>query len=203
MRSTFVLILFFVLASCNNKQETKTHARFFPIASVDTTLDYTFFQITVPKSWKMPNDDTLMIFNDATTRGRIQIGENEFIWYADGLAATDWSKFPLIVPVKDREMYTNNGLNTSYIIFSDDPKSVDSSRLQIHRVWYGQISGYKTKFFAPLKAGFGYTGLYIDSTSEIKTVAKLNFAMHADRLDSSTNAAFIKAMKTIKYRPSD
>lgn len=199
MRPLIIFISVIVFTSCSNK----TNSRFFPISSVDTTFDYEFFQITVPNSWKKPNDDTLIGITDATARGRIQIGENEFIWYNDGISATDWSEFLTIVPTKERELYKLNQIDTSYIIFNDDPKSVDSSKLAISKVWYGEISGYKTKFFEPVKIGFGFTGLYIDSVSEIENVAKLNFALFADKLDSSTNAAFIKAMKTIKYNPSN
>ena len=201
-----IMILTICLVSCNRnqdnssiiKQDKKIHERFFPITSVDTTLVYDFFSITVPNCWKKPNDDTLPKFTDATAYGRIQIGDNEFIWYSNGLGASDYSEFPAIIPTIDREIYIKNKLDTSYVIFSDNQNKVDKSRLKIHKTWVGQIEGHNTKFFEPIKLGFGYTGLYMDSVSEIKEVAKLNFALYADKLDSSTNAAFLKAMKTIK-----
>ena len=198
MRHLTIIILTFFFASCTTNQDKKKTQRFFPITSVDTILVYDFFSITVPNSWRKPNDDTLPKFTDATASGRIQIGDNEFIWYSNGLGASDYSEFPAIVPTADREMYVKNKLDTSYIIFSDNPTTVDKSRLNIHRTWVGQIEGNNTKFFEPIKLGFGYTGLYMDSVSEIKGVAKLNFALYSDKLDSGTNSSFLKAMKTIK-----
>lgn len=200
MKFFLLFISILALSSCIQRQNKSSIPRFFPISSVDTTLDYTVFTITVPNSWKKPNDDTLIKFTDATLTGRIQIGYNEFIWYSIGLAASDWSRYPVIASPSDRKTYIKNNLDTSYIIFSDDIKSFDSSLLKIHKIWYGEISGYKTKFFEPKKTGHGYTGLYIDSTSEIIDVAKMNFAMFADKLDSNVNIAFVQAMKTIKYK---
>jgi hypothetical protein len=212
MRNLTIIILTILFVSClrnqNNSsdtnQNTKKHLRFFSISSVDTTLVYDFFSIIVPNSWKKPNDDTLPKMTDATAAGRIQIGDNEFIWYSNGLGASDYSEFPVIIPIADREMYLKNKLDTSYIVFSDNPKSVDKSRLKIHKTWVGQIEGHQTKFFEPIKSGFGYSGLYMDSISEIKGIAKLNFTLYVDKLDSSTNTAFLKAMKTIKnFKPAD
>jgi hypothetical protein len=185
-------------STTDTNQYKEKRQRFFPIPNVDTTLVYDFFSITVPNSWRKPNDDTLPKMTDATVSGRIQIGDNEFIWYSNGLGASDYSEFPIVVPTADREIYLKHQLDTSYIIFSDKSKTVDKSRLKIHKVWVGQIEGHKTKFFQPIKTGFGYTGLYMDSVSEIKGVAKLNFSLYADKLDSATNSAFLRAMKTIR-----
>ncbi len=204
MRHLTTIILTICFFSCKTNQDIKTHHRFFPVSSVDTTLVYDFFSITVPNTWKKPNDDTLPKFTDATAYGRIQIGDNEFIWYSNGLGASDYSDYPAIIPTADREIYIKNNLDTSYVIFNDKPSTVDKSRLQIHKTWAGQIEGHNTKFFEPIKTGFGYTGLYMDSVSEIKEVAKLNFALYADKLDSLTNSAFLKSMKTIKnFKPAD
>ena len=212
MRHLIIIILTICFVSCNRDQDKtlntekhkKNNQRFFTISKVDTTLVYDFFSITVPNTWRKPNDDTLPKFTDATAYGRIQIGDNEFIWYSNGLGASDYSHFPAIVSTADREMYIKNKLDTSYVIFNDKPNSVDKSRLQIHKTWVGQIEGHKTKFFEPIKTGFGYTGLYMDSVSEIKDVAKLNFALYADKLDSETNEAFLRAIKTIKnFKPAD
>lgn len=38
----------------------------------------------------------------------------------------------------------------------------------------------------------------MDSVSGIKEIAKLNFTLYADKLDSASNAAFLKAIKTIR-----
>lgn len=207
MRNLTIIILTICLTAClrNNQdnsskaeQDKKANQRFYPISNIDTTLVYDFFSIKVPNTWRKPNDDTLPKFTDATAYGRIQIGDNEFIWYSNGLGASDYSDYPAIIPTADREMYIKNKLDTSYVIFNDKPNAVDKSRLQIHKTWVGQIEGHKAKFFEPIKTGFGYTGLYMDSVSEIKGVAKLNFALYADKLDSVTNVAFLKSMKTIR-----
>ena len=201
-----IIILSICFVSCNRNRDNssitnydkKIHKRFFSITSADTTLVYDFFSITVPNTWRKPNDDSLPKLTDATASGRIQIGDNEFIWYSNGLGASDYSELPTIIPTADREIYIKNKFDSSYVIFSDNPNTIDKSRLSIHKTWVGQIEGHKTKFFEPNKLSFGYTGLYMDSVSEIKGVAKLNFVLYADKLDSSTNAAFLKAMKTIK-----
>lgn len=204
MRNITIIILTFCFVSCKTNQGTKKYQRFFPVSNVDTTLVYDFFSITVPNTWRKPNDDTLPKFTDATAYGRMQIGDNEFIWYSNGLGAIDYSDYPAIMPIADREIYIKNNWDTSYVIFNDKPSTVDKSRLQIHKTWVGQIEGYNTKFFEPIKTGFGHTGLYMDSVSEIKGVAKLKFALYADKLDSVTNAAFLKSMKTIKnLKPAD
>lgn len=198
MRHQTIIILTFILLSCRTSEDNQSGQRFFPITTTDTTLIYEFFSITVPDSWRKPDDDTLPKMTDATAIGRIQIGDNEFIWYSNGLGASDYSNYPEIVPNTDREMYIRNNFDTSYVIFSDNPKSVDTTRLNIHRIWTGQIEGHDTKFFEPLKSGFGYTGLYMDSISVIKGVTNLGFSMYANKLDSVTNAAFVKSMTTIK-----
>ena len=198
MRHLTIIILTLNLLSCGTSVDSKSSKRFFPITTADTILVYELFSITVPNSWRKPNDDTLPKMTDATVHGRIQIGEDEFIWYSNGLGASDYSNYPEILPTADRNMYVEHHLDTSYVIFSDNPKSVDTTKLNIHRVWMGNIEGHRTKFFAPRKDGFGHTGIFMDSIGEIKGVANLRFSMYANKLDSLTNAAFIKSLTTIK-----
>jgi hypothetical protein len=167
----------------------------------ESLLDLWSFSIVVPSGWRTANPEFPPVA-DATYRKEFYNKQGKRIFFVHGLSAYDPTSKNYVVRIYKREHYKKNHLDTSHVVFSDDPfaftKLVDSN----HISYIEKISGYVTKIFMPKKNGNGFSGMYIDSTGLIAGEFA-TFSVWAKDLSSTETEELIRAIKTIKIKSLD
>jgi len=211
MRLVYLPILYVFFLSCKEKPKPileKTNVRNNidsiqivegPLFTKDTLLDYSCFSIIVPMGWRKANDDTVEKVTDATFRVRLHNKNNKLIYFEHGLGGGDPSSDFYVEPIAKREVYKSRQLDTTYVIFSDDPQLYIKLKNKVHKTHGERISGHIAKFFEPVKFGVGYSGVYIDSVDDIAG-NRVNFSAYAENLDKLESQELLKAIRTMTLK---
>jgi hypothetical protein len=171
-----------------------------PLFTKDTLLDFGCFSIEAPMGWRKANDDTLLKSPDATFRVRLPNKKNKLVYFEHGLSGYDPSSYFYVLPLAKREIYKSRQLDTTCVIFSDDPHLYIQLKNKIQKTHSEQISGHIAKVFEPVKFGVGYSGVYIDSVGQIAGNTA-SFSAYAENFDKLESQELLKVIRTITLRP--
>ncbi|MFL5741480.1 MAG: hypothetical protein ACJ75B_14745 [Flavisolibacter sp.] len=184
-----VVLSIVVFASCKNsytptesntsyKMDTDHHMHHsFTLFSKDTQLNICDGFIMVPKGWRLENkDDDSPRVADATARYRFHNADNKIIYLEYGLGAGINPAEPDVLSSRFRKGYIANKIDTSDIIFSDNPGLARRRWKSKYFFSLENISNFQADFFRPKHIGKGYTGFYIDSIGQVAgNIASLAF----------------------------
>ncbi|MGZ8538405.1 MAG: hypothetical protein ACXWV9_09105 [Flavisolibacter sp.] len=166
----------------------------------DTLMNLYHLSLTLPKGWRMANDDTLTKVLNSTSLYRFHNANGKLIHLQYGLDTYCNPSEPNVQSVRFRKGYVENKADTSDIIFTDNPTLTAIRDKSSYTYTRERISGFDALFYKPKKDGAGYTGLYIDSIGEIAgNIA--DFTFYAKDLDSVEIKQLIGIIKSFKINP--
>lgn len=165
--------------------------------SKDSVLKLYKLSLTLPKGWRIANDDTLSKLGDATTRYRFHNSSGKLIHLQYGLGTIGNPAEPKVQSFRFRKGYVKNKADTSDIIFTDNQKLTAIRGKTGYTYTEEQISGFQALFYNPQTPGTGYTGLYIDSIGQIAgNIA--DFTFYAKDLDSAESKEILRVVRSLK-----
>ncbi len=176
--SVFIILIiaFFTTCKSNRKYSTPTSSgtidihenkpSFAPF-SKDTQLVLYSGLITLPKGWRLANDDTLLKTGDATSRYRFHNRNGKLVFLQYGLGTIGNPAEPNVLSNRFRKGYIKNNADTSDIIFTDNPVLNKIRRKSNYNFSSKTISTFQATFFKPKHSGNGFIGIYIDSIGQI------------------------------------
>lgn len=186
------LTVLIVLASCTGNKQSNDGTKL---------LDYKYFTIRVPKSWKRVDVRGIDSFV-----GRIDIDSTTTIsfnmgWYCDTLSEGRRTNYYNIesgdIYTPDRSFKQNPDDPTHWKYFGKaDSNTVEN--LRRNRATWVAIDHYKAKLITPKMVGIGTTGIYIDSLWKTGDNAD-GFVLSADNLTAKQQQQLIAAIKTLKF----
>lgn len=187
----FLPIVIILLANCKSNQFTE-----------DTkVLDYKYFTIRVPKSWKR-----IDVRGIDSYVGALQIDSKTQIsfdmgWYCDtlgeGRRTTYYSIEGKNVYVPDSSVKQNlNSPNACKYWGPADSGTIE--KLRHNQIGYTIIDHYRAKLVTPKRVGLGTTGIYIDSLWKAGDYPD-GFVLSGDNLTLKQQQQVLVAIKTLKF----
>jgi hypothetical protein len=154
-------------------------------------LDFKSFTIEVPSSWQK------ITFRGVDSYvGGIQIDSVEEADFDLGFYSNDLSEFVKMDMLDTAFAFTAAG--------NGPPLIADSSfmqKIKKCKVVWDTIDGYKAKLVIPINAGFGVTGVYIDSLWRLNS-QNVKFQLSGNNLTPANEEKLIKAIKTLQFHAS-
>jgi hypothetical protein len=168
----------------------------------DSQVNLCFATFHIPKGWRLANDDTLTKVADRTCRVRIHNASGKLIYVENGFGTNGDPSEPHVMPARFRAAYIRNKVDTSDIMFADDPRLPKFRKKSPYRWTYDTIAGYKVKIFYPKEKGNYYFGIYIDSVGNDRDdVAE--FSLYTSDLNSQEFEELKKVIRTLRIKPMD
>jgi len=183
------LTVLIVLASCTGNKQSNDGTKL---------LDYKYFTIRVPKSWKRVNargidsfvgelhidTGTVISFDLGWYSNDLAEGSEDYIIRSDSLIVL--KKSPIPNATKPIEYYKGK------------PDSSIIAALTINRKQWITVDGYKAKLITPTHIGKGTTGIYIDSLWNAGN-SNDRFQINGHNLNAKQQQQLIAAIKTLKF----
>lgn len=178
-----------LLASCTGNKQSNDGTKL---------LDYKYFTIRVPKSWKRVDakgidsyvgeihidSNTIITFDLGWYSNDLVEGSEDYIIRHDSLIVLKKSPIPNVT--KLREDYRGK------------PDSGSIAALTVNQKRWITIDGYKAKFITPTHIDKGTTGIYIDSLWNAGSNTD-KFQMNGQNLTLKQQQQLIAAIKTLKF----
>ena len=163
----------------------------------DTQLELYEASIQIPKGWKQLSDETYPKIADATARYRFRNKNGKMIILEYGLSANGNPVEPSVIPARLRERYIRFNVDTTNIMFDDNPELAEIRKRGTYNFSVMNISNFEATFYQPNQNESGFTGISIDSIGEIAdNLAGLTF--YAKDLDLLESQELIKVIKSLK-----
>lgn len=191
MKAQFLLwfSLPILLLSCNSNKQSNDDTKL---------LDYKYFTIRVPKSWKRVNARGIDSFV-----GELHIDTGTVIsfdlgWYSNDLAegSEDYIIRSDSLIVLKKSPIPNAKKPIEY--YKGKPDSSSIATLTVNKKQWIAIDGYKAKLITPTHIGRGTTGIYIDSLWKAGD-SNDKFQINGHNLATKQQQQFIAAIKTLKF----
>jgi hypothetical protein len=145
----FVIILFCLNACNSGGQESVSPSTIkeskAAIFSNDTLINLYLISLTIPKAWKLANDDTLPKVPDATIRFRLHNRNGKLVYIEHGFSTNSDISEPNVMPARFRVGYQRNQTGTSDIIFSDNPRLTELRKQWAYSYTFEEIDGHRAK----------------------------------------------------------
>jgi hypothetical protein len=206
VKTLLIILITSSLIACKQASKHAEHPNQtnIPLAvfSKDTQLDLYSASITIPKGWRRTIDDTLVTVGDATVRYRFHNKKGILVFLQYGLSTIGNPAETSVVPARFRKGYIRNSLDTSEIIFTDNPGLNKIRENSKYTFFSRNIGTFQATIFDPKRTGNGYTGMYIDSIGEVAgNIADL--VLYAENLDSLENIELEKVIGTLVLKHFD
>jgi hypothetical protein len=178
-----------LLASCTGNKQSNDGTKL---------LDYKYFTIRVPKSWKRVDAKGIDSY-----LGEIHIDSNTIInfdlgWYSNNLVegSEDYViRHDSLFVLRELPISLSNQIREDY---RGKPDSSSIAVITVNRKQWITIDGYKAKLITPTHAGKGTTGIYIDSLWNAGSDTD-KFQMNGQNLTLKQQQQLIAAIKTLKF----
>ena len=199
MKFGYLIVAISFIASCKKKASpalaNQTSKEVF---LTDTILDLYQATIMVPKGWqRLIDDDSVPKIADATPRYRFYNGNKKLVKLEYGLSSIIYPAEPFVVSPRWRRLYIQFKVDTSNIMFSDNPELIQLRKKRPYTYSILNISGFEAMYYRPKQIGYGLTGIFIDSIGHIgHNIAGLNF--YANDLDSLETREMTKVIMSLQ-----
>jgi hypothetical protein len=197
------LYLLAVVGLCAGKCQHGVVKPLAPVIVKDTTINFGCFEMTIPTNWTFIPVYSKVKPGVVTLPGRIQFTENRFFHFDYGSNIRDYTEpDPMVLPKSTLNYYLREGVDTAYMIFADDPLTVDTLKNKRYVKGFSKIDGINAKIFYPVKTGYGLCGIYINSFEDKQAPGSVRQFLCLGRdLDSATQERFLAALGTIRFKP--
>jgi hypothetical protein len=202
LKSLLIYVLA-VVGLCAGKCQHGVVKNLTPDIVKDTTINFGCFEMTIPTNWTFIPVYSKVKPGVVTLPGRIQFAENRFFHFDYGNNIRDYTEpDPMVLPKSTLNYYLHEGVDTAYIIFTDDPSTVDTLKNRRYVKDIVKIDGINATIFYPVKTGYGLCGIYINNFDGKQAPGSTHQFLCSGRdLDSVTQERFLAALKTIRFKP--
>jgi len=182
-----LFVVFLLLTKSENKQ----------------TLDLRAFTMETPDNWKFIQKRGIDSFG-----GEIAIDKKDTLYFDYGLYSSDLEEsfnngyYYIInndsIFIRDWELSKLDTINEPVYKFIARGGKNKLQEFKKNKNYYETINGLKVKIVVPKNPRKGMTGIYFENTRIDKKGMKLN--IYGYNLSLKNHKAFLKAMKTIKFK---